>query len=347
MVDLSFLNISFVRTLEIAAEIGRVFIALDFKPPPPEYTYRGLEPIYKDAIQHVQDRTIKKYKEISKNDDEKLEEGACSAEATQDNEQKFDELEVLLDRHGTSLYFDQLCSMLIPTIARLIGNMNSLLQHPHLHPRKHSDEWETLGPNLDTQLGPERYIDPPFKGYGFSNDYIRQWLAIIPGPLGRRFETEEAGKANLTRIFQQIVVAFTGGASLLVPMIIMTFVQGINHRLIIVSVATVRSCLLPDTLTLLTRHPDSIWHGVRHREFVQRECASRHSSICSRHGGIYWQCKLLIVITCKFEVPDVVWITPGRLPITREGMMMTTHELVRHALFEACSISAVGLNWVY
>lgn len=36
MVNLTWLNIDFVRVLELAAEIGRVVIALDFRAPPPE-----------------------------------------------------------------------------------------------------------------------------------------------------------------------------------------------------------------------------------------------------------------------------------------------------------------------
>jgi hypothetical protein len=92
---------------------------------------------------------------------------------------------------------------------------------------------------VDQQLGPERYIDPPLKGYGFSNDVIRQFLAAIPGRFGQRFEREEAGKVNLTEMLARVVIAIVGGASLLAPMIIMSFVTRLHPRLIIVSVATV------------------------------------------------------------------------------------------------------------
>ena len=94
-------------------------------------------------------------------------------------------------------------------------------------------------PDLDKQIGPERYLERPFKGYGFSNDYVRQWLAAIPGRIGQHFETEDAGSVNITRIFQQIILAVAGGASLLVPMIIMTFKTSQTARLIVVSVATI------------------------------------------------------------------------------------------------------------
>jgi hypothetical protein len=114
-----------------------------------------------------------------------------------------------------------------------------LTTHPHLHPRIHSELIDI--PPLDAQLGPERYIDPPYRAYGFSNDVIRQWLAAIPGPMGRHFEKEESGNANLTRIFTQIWVAVLGGAALLTPMIVMTYVTAQEWRLVIVSIATV-SC---------------------------------------------------------------------------------------------------------
>ena len=111
-----------------------------------------------------------------------------------------------------------------------------MLHYPHLKSRKHSDDTPD---ELDVHLGPQRYIEKPYIGYGFSNDYIRRWLAAIPGPLGQHFEKEEASRSNLTRIFQQILLALIAGAALLVPMIIMMFKNSNEARLIIVCVATI------------------------------------------------------------------------------------------------------------
>ena len=111
-----------------------------------------------------------------------------------------------------------------------------MLNYPHLKSRKHSDDKLE---DADLQLGPERYIERPYKGYGFSNDYLRQWLAAVPGPLGQHFEKEESSSINFTRKFQQVVLALAAGVSLLGPMILMTFKTSRNARLIIVSVATV------------------------------------------------------------------------------------------------------------
>ena len=53
---LKWLNIDFVGVLNICLEIFRVFDALDFRPPPPEFTFRGLEPLYRSSIEHYQER---------------------------------------------------------------------------------------------------------------------------------------------------------------------------------------------------------------------------------------------------------------------------------------------------
>ena len=106
--------------------------------------------------------------------------------------------------------------------------------------RRHDDIPALADPqSLNELFGSERYIQQPYSGYGFSNDYIRQWLAAIPGPVGQHFEIEEAGSVNLTRIFQGMVISVAAGASLLVPMIVMTFKTGRTARLIVVCVATV------------------------------------------------------------------------------------------------------------
>ena len=57
--------------------------------------------------------------------------------------------------------------------------------------------------------------------------------------MGQHFEREEASSSNLTRKFQQIILALGAGASLLVPMIIMTFKTSRTAKLIVVSVATI------------------------------------------------------------------------------------------------------------
>lgn len=83
----------FVRVLNIAIEIGRVTEVLSFSPPPPEYTFRGLESFYKSSIKHYQERCEQKYREIS---------STKSAEDGEDDdlrEQRFDELEGLLHKH--------------------------------------------------------------------------------------------------------------------------------------------------------------------------------------------------------------------------------------------------------
>ena len=113
-----------------------------------------------------------------------------------------------------------------------------MLRYQHLKLRKHSDQHDERD-ELDVRMGRQRYVEMPYNAYGFSNDSIRQWLAAIPGPLGRHFETEEASASNLTRKFQQVVLAVAAGASLLVPMIIMTFKTSRTPRLIVVSVATI------------------------------------------------------------------------------------------------------------
>ena len=111
-----------------------------------------------------------------------------------------------------------------------------MLHRPHLSPprKKRDDELN----DLDARLGPRRYVEPSYQGYGFSNDYIRQWLAALPGRPGQHFENEESGTVNLTTLLGHVLLAVVGGVSLLAPMIIMTFVTGRNGRLIVVCVAT-------------------------------------------------------------------------------------------------------------
>lgn len=118
MPSLAFLNISFVRTLEIVNEIGRVVIALGFRNPPPEYTFRGFEPVYKECIEHYQDRVERKWREVSEVRGSKSNPGSVNGEQAggegkveredeqptktrEDWEKGWDELEGLLGTHGS------------------------------------------------------------------------------------------------------------------------------------------------------------------------------------------------------------------------------------------------------
>ncbi|KAK3048972.1 hypothetical protein LTR09_009626 [Extremus antarcticus] len=241
MVNLTWLNIDFVRVLELAAEFGRVVIALDFRPPPPEYTFRALEPIYKQSIEHFEQRCEQKAREISAHgkSEKDAEDGI---DDVLPNEQRFDDLEDLLHKHS-----------------RLISSLSTLLAHPHLHPLPHSATILDTASATDTTLGRERYIDPPTKGYGFSNDYIRQWLAAIPGRAGRHFEAEEAARTNLTAMAQRVVVALVGGAALLVPMVVMTFETGRTGMLVVVCVATI---LFGVAFALVSKSKENVLAGT-------------------------------------------------------------------------------------
>ena len=140
--------------------------------------------------------------------------------------------------------------------------MEISIRYPYLKTRKHSEQalqLDTPENELDRTLGAERYIEATHQGYGFSNDYIRQWLAAIPGPLGQHFETEDASSAHLTRIFHQIIIAIAAGASLLVPMIVMTFKKSQTTRLIVVSVATV---LFGVAFAIVSRSKENILAGA-------------------------------------------------------------------------------------
>ena len=109
MVNLSFLNIDFVRVLEIASEFGRVTLAVSFRPPPPEYTFRGLEPVYKKCIEHYERRCERKFREVEASS-EKSEQDVVDGreEDMEPREKKFDELEALLERHCKKSTFDYL-----------------------------------------------------------------------------------------------------------------------------------------------------------------------------------------------------------------------------------------------
>ena len=86
----------FVQVLKVAIEIGRVTEVLSFRPPPPEYTFRGLEPFYKSSIEHYQEQCEQKYKEITS------EKSAEDGEDQALRDQRFDELEELLQKHCMS-----------------------------------------------------------------------------------------------------------------------------------------------------------------------------------------------------------------------------------------------------
>ena len=84
----------FVQVLNTALEFIRVVDVLDFRPPPPEYTFRSLEPLYTTSIQHYQELCEKKYAEIT------------SPKTAEDGEgpdlrnHRFAELEGLLEKHS-------------------------------------------------------------------------------------------------------------------------------------------------------------------------------------------------------------------------------------------------------
>lgn len=61
-------------------------------------------------------------------------------------------------------------------------------------------------------------------------DYIYHW--DVANSLRRRF-------GNLSEALGRIIIGIVGGASFLVPMIIMTFVTQVHYRLVIISVATI------------------------------------------------------------------------------------------------------------
>lgn len=221
----------FVRVFNTVLEVVRVFDVLDFKPPPPKPTFRSLEPLYESAIQHYQEKCEKKYQEITSP------KSAEDGETADEQDLRFQELDGLLEKHCMKpIRFES--PKADYRIGRLIKNLEIMLNYPHLKARKHSD-YKLDDSDPDLRLGPERYVEKPYKGYGFSNDYLRQWMAAIPGPLGQHFEREESSSINFTRKFQQLILAFAAGASLLVPMIIMTFQTSRTARLIVVSVATI------------------------------------------------------------------------------------------------------------
>lgn len=61
-------------------------------------------------------------------------------------------------------------------------------------------------------------------------DYVYKW--DVANNLRRRF-------GNLTQLLSRTAIGIVGGASLMVPLIIMTYVTDINYRLVIVNLATI------------------------------------------------------------------------------------------------------------
>ena len=84
----------FVQVLNTALEFIRVVDVLDFRPPPPEYTFRSLEPLYTTSIQHYQELCEKKYAEITSPKSAEHGEGADL------RNHRFVELEGLLEKHS-------------------------------------------------------------------------------------------------------------------------------------------------------------------------------------------------------------------------------------------------------
>ena len=103
MINLTWLNIDFIRVLELVNELGRVFIALDFRQPPPTYTFNSLEPIYKQCIDHYQRLCDEKYRQITGGGPEKGDE--VNVDVLSVEQQRFNELEALLQKHCLHLFF--------------------------------------------------------------------------------------------------------------------------------------------------------------------------------------------------------------------------------------------------
>ena len=90
-------NMEFIQVLNAALEFIRVVDVLEFRPPPPEYTFRSLEPLYTIRIQYYQQLCEEKYAETTTpeiaedGDDQNL------------REHRFAELEGLLEKHSITL----------------------------------------------------------------------------------------------------------------------------------------------------------------------------------------------------------------------------------------------------
>jgi hypothetical protein len=89
----------FIHVLNTALEFICLVDVLDFRPPPPEYTFRRLEPLYTTSIQHYQELCEKKYAEIT------------SPKTAEDGEDpdlwnhRFAEVEGLLETHSIIQFF--------------------------------------------------------------------------------------------------------------------------------------------------------------------------------------------------------------------------------------------------
>lgn len=147
MPSLAFLNIPFPRILELVNELGRVIIALGWRAPPPEYTFRALEPVYRECILHFQGRVEGIWGEICGGEakeaasagvgvngagegEDGMKKGRGEGEGegdgqTQTQTQRWEELEGLLDRHGSCCIFRN--SRVIPSCLVLL---DCLLEQP-------------------------------------------------------------------------------------------------------------------------------------------------------------------------------------------------------------------------
>lgn len=96
------IGLSFVRVLSIVNEFARITGIVDFRPPPPEYTFRGLEPVVYSAIEHYQARCERKHAEITGVKAKRAEDGGPGGGVSPlDLEQRYDELEILLGKYCT------------------------------------------------------------------------------------------------------------------------------------------------------------------------------------------------------------------------------------------------------
>ena len=92
------IGLSFYRVISLVLEATRILGALTFRPAPPEYTFRGLEPAFVSGIQHYQERCERKQREIENARDKSVEDGGSSPGEI---ERHYDEMEDFLGKYCT------------------------------------------------------------------------------------------------------------------------------------------------------------------------------------------------------------------------------------------------------
>lgn len=95
-----------------------------------------------------------------------------------------------------------------------------------------------------------RWLNAPPQQYQ-EEDKVRWFFLKSPWPLNRLAFTDPT--RDFTDLFQRSIIAMTGGASLLVPMIIMTFATSRTARLIIVSAAVLLFSVFAAVATAASR----------------------------------------------------------------------------------------------